>query len=100
MLVTKNPKAGEYYNIGGTHTCSVKEMLEYLISISTAKDKIKVETDPERLRPIDADLQIPNTKKFENHTGWKSEITFEKTMQDLLDYWRERVKKGEKFLTR
>ena len=100
ILVTKNPKAGEYYNIGGTHTCSIKEMLDYLISISTVKDKIKVETDPERLRPIDADLQVPNTKKFQDHTGWKSEITFEKTMQDLLYYWRERVKKGEKFLTR
>ncbi len=64
ILVTKNPKAGEYYNIGGTYSCSIKEMLDYLISISTAKDKIKVETDPERLRPIDADLQVPNTKNF------------------------------------
>jgi GDPmannose 4,6-dehydratase len=64
------------------------------------KDKIKIETDPERLRPIDADLQVPNTKKFEKHTGWKPEIKFEQIMQDLLDYWRARVAKGEKFLTR
>ena len=54
----------------------------------------------ERLRPIDADLQVPNTAKFEKHTGWKPEIKFEKIMQDLLDYWRDRVAKGEKFLTR
>ena len=100
MLVTVNPKAGEYYNIGGTFSCSIREMLDYLISISTAKDKIKVETDPDRLRPIDADLQVPNTKKFEDHTGWKPEIKFEQIMQDLLDYWRDRVAKGEKFLTR
>ena len=75
-------------------------MLNYLISISTMKDKIKIEIDPERLRPIDADLQVPNTKKFEKHSGWKSEIKFEQIMQDLLDYWRTRVAKGEKFLTR
>jgi GDP-mannose 4,6-dehydratase len=100
MLVTKNPKAGEYYNIGGTYTCTIKEMLDYLISISTMKNDIKVETDPERLRPIDADLQVPNTKKFEQHTGWTSEISFEQTMTDLLNYWRERVKNGENFLTR
>ena len=31
MLVTINPIPGEYYNIGGTHTCSVGEMLEELI---------------------------------------------------------------------
>ena len=100
MLVTVNPQAGEYYNIGGTFSCTIGEMLNYLISISTMKDKIKIETDPERLRPIDADLQVPNTAKFENHTGWKPEITFEQIMQDLLDYWRDRVAKGERFLTR
>lgn len=100
MLVTINPIAGEYYNIGGTYTCSVREMLDHLISISTKKDIIKIETDPERLRPIDADLQVPNTKKFELHTGWKPEISFEKTMQDLLDYWRFRISSGENFLTR
>ena len=100
MLVTVNPKGGEYYNIGGQYTCSVKDMLNHLISISTAKDKIKVETDPDRLRPIDADLQVPDTTKFEKHTGWKPEITFEQTMQDLLDYWREKVSGGTQFLTR
>ena len=100
MLVSNNPRAGEYYNIGGTHVCTIGQMLDHLISISTAKDKIKVKTDPERLRPIDADLQIPNTKKFQEHTGWKPQISFEQTMQDLLDYWRARVEKGETFLTR
>lgn len=99
LLVTKNPLAGEYYNIGGSYTCSVKEMLETLLSMSTVKN-IKVETDPERLRPIDADLQIPDTRKFEEHTGWKPEIPFEKTMSDLLNYWRERVAKGHKYLSR
>jgi GDPmannose 4,6-dehydratase len=63
------------------------------------KDQIEVVTDPERLRPIDADLQIPDCSKFKAHTGWEPEIPYEKTMKDLLDYWRERVKKG-KFLTR
>ncbi len=100
MLVTKNPIAGEYYNIGGTYSCTIEAMLNHLISLSTVKGKIKIETDPERLRPIDADLQVPNTKKFFDHTGWKPEIGFEQIMQDLLDYWRDRVKKGGKFLTR
>jgi GDP-mannose 4,6-dehydratase len=99
MLVTNNPIGGEYYNIGGSHTCTVRKMLDYLLSISTVKD-IKIEVDPERLRPIDADLQIPDTTKFKNHTGWEPEISFEKTMQDLLDYWREQVKADRKFLVR
>ena len=99
LLVTKDPVGGEYYNIGGTYSCTVKEMLDYLISKSTVAD-IKVETDPSRLRPIDADLQVPDTAKFRSHTGWNPEITFEKTMVDLLDYWRERVRSGKEFLSR
>ena len=54
----------------------------------------------DRLRPIDADLQIPDTTKFKNHTGWSPEIKFEQTMSDLLDYWRKKVNSGNIFLTR
>lgn len=99
LLVTKNPTPGEYYNIGGTFSCTVGDMLQYLISIST-RDDIKIEIDPERLRPIDADLQIPDTSKFESHTGWKPQITFEQTMKDLLDYWRKNISTGKKYLLR
>lgn len=99
LLVVKDPTPGEYYNIGGTFSCTVREMLEYLISLSTVEG-IKIEVDPERLRPIDADLQVPDTKKFKKHTGWEPEISFETTMKDLLDYWRKQVSKGQGFLTR
>ena len=100
MLVTVKPVAGEYYNIGGTYTCEVGETLNTLISYSTMKNKIEIVIDSERLRPIDADLQIPDCRKFKEHTGWEPEISFEQTMHNLLDYWRERVNKGEVFLTR
>jgi GDPmannose 4,6-dehydratase len=74
-------------------------MLNYLLSKSTIKN-IEVVVDVDRLRPIDADLQIPNTNKFKNHTGWEVEIPFEKTMDDLLEYWRNKIKLGRKFLNR
>jgi len=99
MLVTVNPIGGEYYNIGGSYTCKIGDMLNYLIGKSTIKN-IEIVIDPERLRPIDADLQIPDTSKFKKHTGWYPEISFEKTMDDLLDYWRIKVKSGRKFLRR
>jgi GDP-mannose 4,6-dehydratase len=101
MLVTVNPQAGAYYNIGGTHSASIRQILETLIAMSPRKDEIRVEIDPERLRPIDADLQVPNTAKFEKHTGWRPQIPYEQTMADLLDYWRERIsQQGNTFLTR
>ncbi len=99
MLVTVHPVAGEYYNIGGSYTCKVGDTLDMLLSMSTMKDQIKVEVEAQRLRPIDADLQVPDCTKFKEHTGWEPQISFEKIMRDLLDYWRERVKK-DNFLTR
>lgn len=98
-LVTHNPVSGEYYNIGGSYTCTVREMLNYLLSISTVSN-IEVVVDQERLRPIDADLQIPDTKKFRDHTGWEPQIKFETTMQDLLNYWRSRVSREQGLLVR
>ena len=74
-------------------------MLHYLISLSTVKN-ITIELDSDRLRPIDADLQVPNTAKFHKHTNWQPEIPFEKTMLDLLNYWRDKIKNGNQFLIR
>ena len=89
LLLTKDPQAGAYYNIGGDYSCTVGEMLDTLIQMSPIRPEI-VE-DPARLRPIDADLQIPDSSKFRDHTGWKPTIPFKQTMKDLLDYWRQQA---------
>tara|TARA_B110000977_G_C11063327_1_gene486806 strand:- start:1063 stop:2070 length:1008 start_codon:yes stop_codon:yes gene_type:complete len=91
LLMTKKPKFGEYYNIGGNFSCTIGEMCNFLLKMSKVKG-IKIKIDKNRLRPIDADLQIPNMSKFVNHTGWKPKIKFEKTMKDLLNYWRKKVR--------
>ena len=101
MLVTVNPVPGAYYNIGGSHTCSVGEILDKLLSLSACGKNIRVEVDENRLRPIDADLQISDTRKFREHTGWQPQRTFDETMGDLLAYWREQVaSRGDAFLVR
>src|SRR5579863_1067688 len=101
LLVTVKPIPGAHYNIGGTHTLTIRAVLDALLALSTKKSEIKVEVDPDRLRPIDADLQVPDTRKFTKHTGWKPEIPFEQTIGDLLDYWRGRVRReGDRFLQR
>ncbi len=94
LLLTSDPKPGGVYNIGGTHTMKVGEILDYLISISKLSN-IEYEVDSSRLRPIDADLQIPDMRKFQEKTGWKPEIDYKKTLSDLLDYWRIKVFKND-----
>ena len=101
LLVTINPVPGSYYNIGGSYTCTVGQVLDCLLALSSMGNQIEVEVDPERLRPIDADLQVPDTRKFSEHTGWKPEIPFEQTMRDLLEDWRSTVKqRGHTMLVR
>ena len=91
LLVTKKPKFGEAYNIGGNYSCKVGDILNLLVKFSSVKD-LKIKQVQSRMRPIDADLQIPDTSKFRKHTGWKPLINYKKTIKDLLDYWRERIK--------
>ena len=69
----------------------VGDMLQLLISISTVKEKIKIIEDATRMRPSDVPVLLGDCTKFKKATGWKPEIPFEKTIKDLLDYWRERV---------
>jgi len=99
LLVTCNPTPGAYYNIGGTYTLDIRGMLNKLISLSKVEN-IKIQKDATRLRPIDADLQVPDTTKFIDHTKWQPKFSFDTTMKDLLQYWRERIKAAERFLVR
>ena len=79
---------GEVYNIGGDYTCTVGDALDMLISRSTIKDKLKKVLDPDRVRPTDITLQIPDSTKFREKTGWKPTKGLEEICDDLLDYWR------------
>lgn len=100
LVTTDKIPSGSVFNIGGTFTTSVGSILETLISLSTV-DNIDHEIDESRLRPIDADLQIPDTSNFKKYTNWEPEYSFEETMTDLLSYWRELVdKNGNVYLQR
>ena len=101
MLLSKKNNAGQIYNIGGNYSCKVGDILKFLVSKSPMRKLIKIKVDKKRLRPIDADLQIPNTKKFRKHYNWKPDIEFEQTMNDLLNYWRKKIKNNKSiYLTR
>ena len=82
-------KAGEVYNIGGTATMSVGEVLKRLIAL--AKSPIPTRQDPALLRPADVTLQIPNVERFTAATGWKPKYSFDESLAHLLEYWRRRA---------
>ncbi|XEC93403.1 GDP-mannose 4,6-dehydratase [Paenibacillus tarimensis] len=88
-LALEKGVAGETYNIASGTCLTIREMLDLLLSKS--KVEIKVRQDPARLRPSDVEILLGDYSKFNQQTGWKPEIPFDQTMQDLLDYWRARV---------
>ena len=92
MLLTVNPVPGEVYNVAGDYVCKVGDVLNELISLSSII--LSTEQDEDRIRPIDADNQVFDTKKFRSHTGWSPDITFKTTMRDLLEYWRIKSEVG------
>ncbi len=91
-IATMKGEFGEAYNIGGTTTIKVGDLLEKLKELSDVP--IPCRQDPNLLRPADVTLQIPCTRKFEKATGWKPRYSFKESLDNLLQYWRERVRQG------
>lgn len=89
LLAVQKCDPGEVYNIATGHAIKIEDVLKMMLAMSTVKVEIK--QDPKRMRPSDVPILIGDTKKFQEKTGWKAEIPFEKTAADLLNYWRERV---------
>ncbi len=88
-LALEKGRPGEVYNISSGKGVKIKDMLDRLIALSNAD--LKIEKDPERLRPSDVALLIGSPKKFQKETGWEPKIAFDQTLKDLLDYWREKI---------
>jgi len=88
-LCLEKGEEGEVYNVGTGKTYLMKEVLDMLLSLSSVK--VEIEVDPQRLRPSDVPILLSDCTKLSEKTGWKPKIPFKKTLEDLLNYWRERV---------
>lgn len=85
LLVTKS-KSGDVYNICSGKGHNLKDLLDYLISLSKCEVKIKV--DPLRLRPSDLPVMIGDNTKIRKEISWEPKIDIHKSLLDLLNYWR------------
>lgn len=88
-LSLEKGEPGEVYNIGTGVAYTGQEILDKLLAESPAD--VRVEVDPERLRPSDVMILLSDSSKFRNATGWEPEIPFERSLKDLLEYWRARL---------
>ena len=88
-LSLEKGEAGEVYNVGTGVAYTGREILDKLLALT--EEDVRVEVDPLRLRPSDVMILLSDTSKFRTISGWEPLIPFEQSLQDLLEYWRERL---------
>ncbi|MCK5504874.1 MAG: GDP-mannose 4,6-dehydratase [Thermodesulfovibrionia bacterium] len=89
-----NVRCGDVFNIAGEEAYKLPEVINILLSLST-RDDIEVAPDIDRLRPIDADYQMFDNTKIKSIINWKPEISTKKMFSDLLNHWREEIRRGK-----
>ncbi len=89
-----NVKCGDYFNIAGEEVFKLPEVVNVLLGMSTRQD-IAIETDEDRLRPIDADYQMFDNTKIRSAINWKPQIPAKQMFKDLLNHWRNEIAKGK-----
>lgn len=87
-LLMEKGSLGEVYNIGSGKAIPIQTILDVLLA--AAKVKIAVEADPARMRPSDTPILFGDTSKLRATIPWQPEIPLEQTLQEILDYWREK----------
>lgn len=89
MLQRKTP---EDYVIATGETRSVEEMVEYVFNKLNLDWKEFVQTDKKYLRPEELNYLRGDSTKARTELGWKPKYTFHQMMDEMIDYWMERLK--------
>ena len=92
-LAVEKGRPGEVYNIASGREITIRQLLDKLVELS--RTRVEVEIDPDRLRPSDVEVLIGDASKFHADTGWAPTIPLKQTLEDLLNFWRERVGKSQ-----
>jgi len=90
VLEAEQGEPGAVYNVCSGQSRTIAEVLEGLLALSMVRG-ITIREDPARLQPADVPFQVGNSSRLRERTGWQPEIPFERTLRDVLDYWRAQI---------
>jgi GDP-4-dehydro-6-deoxy-D-mannose reductase len=74
------------YNVSSGTTRVMRSVLDALVA--RARVQVRVETDPALMRPNDTPVVLGDPTRLREATGWRPEVSFDQTLDDLLTYWR------------
>jgi GDP-4-dehydro-6-deoxy-D-mannose reductase len=81
---------GTPYNVCSGRELSIRSLVETFTA--RARCAVTIAQDPSRFRPNDPPLLVGDHQKLTTDTGWTPEIALLQTVDDLLDYWRGRIR--------
>jgi GDP-4-dehydro-6-deoxy-D-mannose reductase len=82
-LLIERGQPGEVYNVARGRGFSVREIAETLLSF--AKATIRLEVDPELVRPVDVPRLVGDPAKLTNATGWSPRYELADTLEWVFD---------------
>ena len=88
-MILESAPSGAVYNVGSNKAWAIGDLVKILIEKSTAK-KVEVKENSSRVRSNDIPVMLSDASKLLSDLNWKPEIPIEQTLQDLLEYWREK----------
>jgi GDP-4-dehydro-6-deoxy-D-mannose reductase len=88
-MIAERGEAGRPYNVCSGRAYRVGDLLDQLVKM--ARVSVRVTVDAGRLRPSDNPVVLGDRSRVTNEIGWEPVIPIEKTLADLLDYWRTRA---------
>ena len=89
MLLAVKGKAGEAYNISSEKIYQMSEII-FMIEKSIGH-ALRTEIDEKLLRSADEHIIAGDVTKLKADTGWRQEIPMERTIADMLEYWRKKI---------
>jgi GDP-4-dehydro-6-deoxy-D-mannose reductase len=87
-LIVERGVAGRPYNVCTGRALAIHDLLHMMLS--RARVPIAVKTDPARYRPNDQPIVLGDPGQIHIELGWRAEIPVERTIDDLLAFWRDR----------
>lgn len=90
LMMAGDKTNGMVFNVCGDVPHEMEYFTNKLIEISQLKNVEKKIYEP-FYRPIDIHFQDGDSSSITNLTGWKPEISLDKTLEDLLNYWVKKI---------
>ena len=90
-MVVERGVPGDAYNVCSGTPIRVASILDQLVA--SAACTVHVAVDPERCRAVDMPIFCGDSSKIRQQCGWQPEIPIKQTLMDLLNYWRDIVKR-------